>query len=98
MTTIFETVPAFDARTHRRSSAYTDTPDPENERTIRMWGVEPIPYGDLRAAAYPDIGDQMDACMKGFRALLDGGATLPADTVAWVEACEAVKAAHSKPE
>lgn len=97
MTTIFETVPSFDAATHRQAATYTDTPDPDNDRIVRVWGVEPIPYGDLRAAAYPALGDQLDAAMKGFRALLDAGATLPAATVEWVEACEAVKAAHPKP-
>lgn len=95
---IFEQFPAgVDWSTHRKAATYTDTEDPDYDRIIRRWDVEPIPYSDLRAAAYPALGDQLDAAMKGFRALIDAGATLPAATVEWVEACEAVKAAHPKP-
>lgn len=95
---LFQKYPAgVDWATHRKAATYTDTEDPENDRIVRVWNVEPTPYGDLRAAAYPDAGDQLDAIMKGFRALLNAGVSLPTDTVAWVEACEAVKAAHPKP-
>ncbi|MBP2310158.1 DUF4376 domain-containing protein [Azospirillum melinis] len=47
---IFETVLPFDARTHRQAATYTDTPDPEHQRTRRVWGVEPIPLDELKAA------------------------------------------------
>lgn len=49
------------------------------------------PHGQSRALAYPALGDQLDAVAKGFRALMDQGFALPADTVAWVETTEAVK-------
>ena len=49
-----------------------------------------------RAGAYPDIGSQLDAIMKGFAAYA-AGEPLPPDTLAWIEACQAVKAANPKP-
>lgn len=94
---IANTVPPFDASTHRMAETFVDTPDPERNRIVRTWGVVPIPYTDLRAAAYPPVGDQLDALVKGFRSLIDAGTALPQETVEWVRACEAVKAAHPKP-
>lgn len=55
--------------------------------------VDPAP---LRAAAYMDIGDQLDALMKGFAALKEKGIELPAETVQWVEHCQAVKSRFVK--
>jgi hypothetical protein len=55
--------------------------------------LDPSP---LRAAAYMAIPDQLDALMKGFAALHARGITLPAETVAWVEHCQAVKARFKK--
>jgi hypothetical protein len=79
--------------------------DIQRKRLVATWVVEPKTAADLlaachedRRASYPPIGDQLDAIMLGFRAMIDEGASLPAATVAWVEACEAVKAAHPKPE
>lgn len=46
---------------------------------------------EARSAAYPAIGDQFDAIMKGFAALADAGIELPAETQAWIDACKAVK-------
>ncbi|GHE74693.1 hypothetical protein GCM10019059_37780 [Camelimonas fluminis] len=46
----------------------------------------------LRERAYMPTGDQLDAIAKGFRALLEQGFSLPDETRAWVENCEAVKA------
>ena len=50
-----------------------------------------------RAESYPALGDQLDAFMKVFRVLQEHGLQLPADAVAVVEACEAVKARFPKP-
>lgn len=48
----------------------------------------------LRAAAYPDIGDQLDALWKGFEALLSGAPpTAASDMLAQIKA---VKAAYPK--
>ncbi|CBS87024.1 hypothetical protein [Azospirillum lipoferum] len=47
---IFETVPSFDASTHRQATTYVDTPDPDNDRIVRVWGVEPIPPEEIAAA------------------------------------------------
>ncbi len=47
---IFNTVPAFDAATHRMASTYTDTPDPARGRVVRTWDVEPIPLDEVKAA------------------------------------------------
>lgn len=49
-----------------------------------------------RASGYPPIGDSIDAIMKGFRALINQGIELPAETVTWVEACEKVKRVYKK--
>lgn len=54
---IFETVPAFDARTHRQAATYTDTPDPENNRIVRRWNVEPIPPEDIAAALKAQVAE-----------------------------------------
>lgn len=47
---IFNTVPTFDAATHRMASTYTDTAEPEYDRVIRVWDVEPIPLDEVKAA------------------------------------------------
>lgn len=52
----------------------------------------------VRAAQYPPIGDQLDAVLKGFAQLGTQGATLPADLVAVIDAWQAVKTAHPKPD
>ncbi|WP_376960096.1 DUF4376 domain-containing protein [Azospirillum sp. A26] len=41
-------VPAFDARTQRMASTYTDTDDPEHDRIVRVWDVEEIPIEEIR--------------------------------------------------
>jgi hypothetical protein len=51
-----------------------------------------------RAADYPAVGDALDAIMKGFAALMEQGIALPAETEAWVHACQAVKTTHPKRE
>jgi hypothetical protein len=55
--------------------------------------LDPLP---LRAAAYMSIADQLDALMKGFAALRERGIALPAETVAWVDHCQGVKARFKK--
>ncbi|MEZ2310887.1 hypothetical protein AB6809_30005 [Paraburkholderia sp. RCC_158] len=55
-----------------------------------------IDVGPRRAADYMDIGDQLDAMMKGFDALQELGIELPAETVAWIAHCKEVKARHRK--
>lgn len=52
-------------------------------------------YRDHRAAAYPGIGDALDALMKGLAAY-HRREPLPADTLAYIEACEEVKARFPK--
>ncbi|WP_377810631.1 DUF4376 domain-containing protein [Azospirillum sp. A29] len=46
---IFETVPPFDARTHRQADTYTETLELEHQRTRRTWDVEPIPLDEVKA-------------------------------------------------
>jgi hypothetical protein len=48
-----------------------------------------------RRSAYPPRGDQLDALMKGLDAV-SATVTLPADTLAWIAACKAVKASNPK--
>ncbi len=46
----------------------------------------------LRAAAYPSIGDQLDAVMQLADFLLHDGNELPPKVVEWINNCKAVKA------
>jgi hypothetical protein len=45
---IIETVPTFDATTHRMASTFTDTD--QGDHILRLWDVEPIPPDDIAAA------------------------------------------------
>ncbi|MBP2230827.1 hypothetical protein J2847_004136 [Azospirillum agricola] len=47
---IFEKIRTFDAATHRQAAAYTDTPDTDNNRVVRVWAIEPIPPEEIAAA------------------------------------------------
>lgn len=49
------------------------------------------PYKPLRAAAYPDIGDQLDAVFKLVEYLHEQGFDLPAEVVHWKDQCRGVK-------
>lgn len=48
-----------------------------------------------RRSAYPPMGDQLDALMKGLDAV-SAEITLPAETLAWITACKAVKTNNPK--
>ncbi len=70
----------------------------------RLWNVRPMTFGERlsrcyadRLDAYPPPGDQFDAVFRGFRALLDQGIILPAETRLWIDVCAAVKARYPKP-
>lgn len=49
-----------------------------------------------RAAAYPSVGDQLDAIGKLAAALADTGLALPPETISWIDSLRAVKAANPK--
>lgn len=54
-------------------------------------------YATARAAAYPPIGDQLDAVAKLAAALRDAKAlALPPEVEAWLADLETVKARHPK--
>lgn len=55
-------------------------------------------YVKLRAEAYPSIGDQLDAVLKGFNQLRFNGTDLPADLDAVIGQWLAVKAQYPKPD
>lgn len=62
---IFQQFPAgVDWSTHRQAATYTDTEDPENDRIIRVWDVEPIPPEELKAAGTAK-------CVEAVRTYLD---------------------------
>jgi hypothetical protein len=70
----------------------------------RVWTARAMTYAERLAAchaarrtAYPPIGDQLDAIMRGFEAL-SAGEPLPPEVAAWVADCQAVKSAHPKPD
>jgi hypothetical protein len=44
---IIETVPLYDAATHRMAGTYTDTD--QGDHILRVWDVEPIPPDDIAA-------------------------------------------------
>lgn len=45
----------------------------------------------LRERSYMPVGEQLDAIVKGFRALQKQGFLLPDETMAWLRSCEGVK-------
>ena len=51
-----------------------------------------------RAAAYPSIGDQLDAIRKAFGLLHANGVELPDETLACLMRCQEVKTKYPKPE
>jgi hypothetical protein len=50
----------------------------------------------LRAAAYPPIGDQLDAIMKLADQLMRDRVAVPEEVRVWVEQCKAVKAKYKR--
>lgn len=56
------------------------------------------PHGPLRSKVYPEVGDQLDAIFKMACALKEQGISLPADTLAWIDQCQAVKETYPKKE
>lgn len=52
----------------------------------------------IRAAAYPSIGDQLDAILKIFLQMKTDGNDLPPDLDAIIDQWQAVKAQFPKPE
>lgn len=50
-------------------------------------------YVEARRAAYPEVGQQLDALMKYFAALPE----IPAELQDWVLACQLVKDTYPKP-
>lgn len=56
------------------------------------------PYADLRREAYPVIGDQLDAILKGFNTRRMAGENLPDDLDSIINQWLAVKAEYPKPE
>ncbi len=49
----------------------------------------------LRIQNYPEIGNQLDAIMKGLDAY-SKGEPLPQATLDWIEQCKAVKSTYPK--
>ena len=54
------------------------------------------PHSTARQAAYPDIGDQLDAVLEMAAALKAQGVALPKKTLDWIAQCESVKVRHPK--
>lgn len=54
------------------------------------------PYAPLRARAYPEVGEQLDAIVKMAAALKEQGFEMPSETIAWLNKCQAVKSKFSK--
>lgn len=58
--------------------------------------LEPT-YAERRAAEYPAIGDQLDAILKGFVAIREGGAELNPETHKLISDWQAIKTKYPKP-
>lgn len=54
-------------------------------------------YKDKRRAAYPPIGDQLDAVLKGFESLQSNGEVLPSELVGLLMDWNDVKVLYPKP-
>lgn len=54
------------------------------------------PYQPLRAAAYPHVGEQLDAVYKLAVALQNQGIELPPETQEWIQKCQSVKEKYKK--
>lgn len=68
---------AFDARMERKASTYTDTPDPDRNRIVRVWAVEARPLGEVKAdhkAAATDLRWQKETA-----GILIGGVPVATD-------------------
>ncbi len=39
---------AFDPRMERKAATFTDAADPERDRVVRVWGIEPRPLGEVK--------------------------------------------------
>lgn len=53
-------------------------------------------YVPLRSAAYPQIGEQLDAIYKLAASLQAQGIELPEETLQWIDKCREVKARYPK--
>lgn len=56
------------------------------------------PHGAVRAAAYPPVGEQLDAIYKLAAMLARAGMELPPETRAWIAQVDAVKRRYPKPQ
>jgi hypothetical protein len=54
------------------------------------------PYAAARRAAYPPIGDQLDAIMKLATQLWEQGVPMSDDVTQWISACQKVKDHYPK--
>lgn len=54
-------------------------------------------YLDNRMREYPPVEDQFEACFYGFKAMMDSGIDLPAETTDWVKKISSVKNKYKKP-
>ena len=52
-------------------------------------------YRQSRQDAYPSIGDQLDAVMKGLEAY-SKGEPLPPETLNWIDTCKVIKSTYPK--
>lgn len=98
--------PPFDDAIAKLGDDYTDTD--HGDHIERFCHVVPLTADEVyqrqlaachaaRRAAYPPMGDQLDAIARSLTALADAGADLPAETRLWINACAAVKARYPKP-
>lgn len=73
-------------------------PTEEDLNAISEAEADCIFYADKRRAAYPDIGEQLDAFVKGFNQLRLQNITLPSELDSVINQCLSVKKKYPKPE
>lgn len=89
---------SFDGPEPPKGSIEVDTPPDDGRQKWSGTGWYPLvrPYKEARALEYPDIGDQLDAILKGFSSLRGGGQTLPPETDDLINTWEVIKLKYPK--
>lgn len=67
-----------------------------NKRWCYLRINDSIEHGPLRAKAYPDVGEQLDAIYKGFAHLDAQGIDVGGEAKQWIEDCRRVKQTFKK--
>lgn len=77
---------------------YKDELDAVVQFYVDTYIAPPEPsYAEKRSVAYPEVGDQLDAILKGFMSIRDSGVELNSETNQLIVEWQAIKAKYPKP-